>query len=446
MKKKNEISMPLLNPFAAGIDVGSKSHYVAVGQNPEDIKEFGVCTLSHQSILDYLKSNNITTVAMESTGSYWQSLFCILQQEGFEVLLVPGNQTKNSRAKTDVKDCQWIQKLHSLGLLTGSFLPDEATMKLRNLQRHRSSLVEMTAVYNNKIQKVLRLMNIRLDVSIRDVTGKTGKQIIESILNGERNAKELIKLVDSRVKKSKQEIENNLQGQWNDELLYELKDCYDLFLVYQKKIKNCDEELNNILKEQTKEIAVDSDIKLTKKQTKGKNQPKIDIKSYSYKIYGTDLFAINGFSVGAALTLMSEIGLGVYKFDSAKRFTSWLRLAPNNRISGGKVLTSRTEKSKNRVTKALRDVANAIGLSKKDDYLTLFFRKIAYKKGRGAAITATARKVAVIVWNMITKKCKYSPIKTEEYLLQQKQRKLKYIKKDLEKYQISIGELSMSYA
>ena len=445
MKKKNEISMPLLNPFAAGIDVGSKSHYVAVGQNKEDVREFGVCTLSHQRIIDYLRINQRTTIAMESTGSYWQSLFRVLQQEGFEVLLVPGNQTKNARSKTDVKDCQWIQKLHSLGLLTGCFLPDEATMKLRNLQRHRSSLVEATSAYKNKIQRVLRLMNIRLDVSIRDVTGKTGIRIIESILNGERDAKVLIQLVDSRVKKSRQEIENNLQGEWNSELLYELKDCYELFLIFQQKINNCDLALDEILKEQTKEVVIDQDIQLTKKQVKGKNQPKIDIQSYTYKIYGTDLFSINGFSVGSALTLISEVGLGIYNFDSSKKFVSWLRLAPNNRISGGKILSSRTEKSKNKVTKSLRDVANAIGLSKKDDYLCLFFRKIAYKKGRGAAITATARKVAVIIWNMINKKCQYNPIKTEEYLHQQKQRKLKYLKKDLQKYNITINELSMCY-
>jgi len=168
------------------------------------------------------------------------------------------------------------------------------------------------------------------------------------------------------------------------------------------------------------------------------------LQKYCYQIYGTDIFAINGVSVSTALNLMSEIGLSIYKFDSSKKFTSWLRLSPNNKISGGKVLSSRTEKSKNVLTKSLRDAANAVGLSKKDDYLTHFFRKIAFKKGRGAAITATARKIAVILWNMIVKKEPYTPLKTKEYLEQLKQRKIKFLKKDMQKYGILINELSVS--
>jgi len=445
MQKKKETTMPIINNNAAGIDVGSRSHYIAIGQNPEDVKEFGVSTDGHQAAIDYLRSNQITSIAMESTGSYWQSLFRVLQQEGFEVLLVPGNQTKNARGKTDVKDCQWIQKLHSLGLLTGSFLPDEQTLKLRNIQRHRSSLIETAAKYTNKIQKALRLMNIRLDVSIRDIAGKTGRAIVESILEGEREPRELVKLVDARVKKSKQEIEKNLHGQWDDELLYELKDCYDLLKIHEQKINDCDLKIDSILQQQTMHIDFDVNTSLTKKQNKGKHQCKIDLQKYCYQIYGTDIFAINGVSVSTALNLMSEIGLSIYKFDSAKKFTSWLRLSPNNKISGGKVLSSRTEKSKNVLTKSLRDAANAVGLSKKDDYLTHFFRKIAFKKGRGAAITATARKIAVILWNMIVKKEPYTPIKTKEYLEQQKQRKIKFLKKDMQKYGILINELSVSY-
>ena len=383
---------------------------------------------------------------MESTGSYWQTLFNVLQQAGFEVLLVPGNQTKNARGKTDVKDCQWIQKLHSLGLLTGSFLPDEQTMRLRTIQRHRCSLIETAAKYTNKIQKALRLMNIRLDASIRDVAGKTGRSIIESILEGQRNPSELVKLVDARVKKSKQEIEKNLHGQWNDELLYELSHCYDLLKIHEQKINECDLKIDDILREQTQHIEIDLETSLTKKQNKGKHQCKADLSKYCYKVYGTDIFAINGVSVSTALNLVSEIGLGIYKFDSAKKFTSWLRLSPNNKISGGRILSSRTEKSKNVLTKALRDAANAVGLSKKDDYLSAFFKKIAFKKGRGAAITATARKIAVIIWNMITKKQIYNPIKTEDYLQQQKRRKLKFLRKDIQKYGISINELSMCYA
>ena len=383
MQKKKETTMPVIHMNAAGIDVGSRSHFIAVGQRPEDVKEFNVSTDGHQAAVMFLKSNGITSIAMESTGSYWQTLFRVLQQEGFEVLLVPGNQTKNAKGKTDVKDCQWIQKLHSLGLLTGSFLPDEQTMRLRNIQRHRFSLIETAAKYTNKIQKALRLMNIRLDTSIRDVAGKTGRAIIESILSGQRSPSELVKLVDARVKKSKQEIEKNLHGQWNDELLYELKDCYDLLKIHEQKINECDLKIDQILREQTQHIDFNVGTPLTKKQNKGKHQCKIDLPKYCYQIYGTDIFAINGVGVGTALNLISEMGLGIYKFDSAKKFTSWLRLSPNNKISGGRILSSRTEKSKNVLTKSLRDAANAVGLSKKDDYLSTFFRKIAFKKGNG---------------------------------------------------------------
>jgi transposase len=442
MQKKKQTTMPIINVNAAGIDVGSRSHFIAVGQNPEDVKEFGVDTEGHQAAIAFLKSNQITTIAMESTGSYWQSLFNVLQEAEFEVLLVPGNQTKNSRGKTDVKDCQWIQKLHSLGLLSGSFLPDEQTMKLRTIQRHRASLIETAAKYTNKIQKALRLMNIRLDVCIRDIVGKTGRAIIESILAGERNPSELVKLVDIRVKKSKQEIEKNLHGQWSEELLYELKDCYDLLNVHENKIKDCDFKIDSILQQQTKHIKFEVQTPLAIKQKKGKHQCKIDLQKYCYQVFGTDIFLINGVSVGAALTLISEIGLSIYKFENPKKFTSWLRLSPNNKISGGRILSSRTLKSNNALSKVLRDCANAIGLSKNEDYLTFFFRRIAYKKGRGAAITATARKIAVILWNMIVKKQPYNPIGKSEFLMQQKQRKINFLKKDMRKYGISFDELS----
>jgi len=226
MKKKSFERMPVVRSHAAGIDVGSRSHYVAVGQDQEkDVAVFGVYADDHAKLIDYLKAHKIVTIAMESTGSYWQSLFYALQNAGFEVLLVSGHQTKNVRAKTDVKDCVWIQKLHSLGLLSGCFLPDRHTAKMRTLQRHRNSLIEEAAKMSNKMQKALRLMNLRLDVVINDITGKTGMAIIEAILNGEKDGKRLSQLVDARIKKSKEEIAQALLGHWDEELLYELQDC-----------------------------------------------------------------------------------------------------------------------------------------------------------------------------------------------------------------------------
>lgn len=442
--KQKEASMPIVNSKAAGIDIGSRSHFIAVGQGKEDVREFSVNTQGHLDSIAFLKEHHIESVAMESTGSYWQTLFTALQQAGFDVLLVPGSQTKNARKKTDVKDCQWIQKLHMLGLLTGSFLPDKQTLRLRNIARHRSTLIESAAKYTNKIQKVLRLMNIRLDVSIRDIAGKSGRAIIESIIAGERNAEQLVELLDVRVKKSKQEIILNLQGQWDDELLYELKDCYELLNIHETKIADCDKQLALLLSEQTKDIVLAKDVVLAKKQQKGKHACNADLPQHSYKLLGTDIMAINGVGPGVLLNYLSEMGLNIHKFETAKHFTSWLRLAPNNRKSGGRVISSKTEKTKSILTKALKDAANAVGLSKAEDYLSHFFKKIAFKKGRGAAITATARKIAVIIWNMIVKKQPYQPMKTAEYLDQLRQRKIKFLKKDVIKYSITTEELSMT--
>lgn len=442
--KSKETSMPVVNFHAAGIDVGSKSHFVAVGQSEKDVREFDVNTKGHKLAIEFLKEHQITSVVMESTGSYWQSLFTVLQQADFKVLLVSGNQAKNSRKKTDVQDCQWLQKLHTMGLLTSCFLPGEQTLKLRNLSRHRSSLVESCAQYTNKIQKALRLMNIRLDVAIRDIVGKSGRAIIESILAGQRDANILAQLTDARVKKSKEEIALLLQGQWDDQLLYELKDCYELLDIYNQKIENVDKQIEMLLNEQTKEITITPDITCVKKQQKGKHSCKANLSILSYKTLGVDLMGINGIGPGTVLNFISEMGLDIHKFESAKHFTSWLRLAPNNKKTGGKIFSSRTGKTKNILTKALKDAANAIGLSTKDDYLVHFFKKIAFKKGRGAAITATARKLATIIWNMITKQQSYQPIKSDEYLKQLRQRKIKFLKRTIAKNGITINELSMA--
>jgi transposase len=442
-KKEKTISVPIINEYAAGIDIGSKSHFVAVGQNPEDVKEFGINTMGHQQMIEFLKSRWIKTIAMESTGNYWQTLFSVLQDAGFEVLLVPGNQTKNGIKKTDVKDCQWIQRLHMLGLLTGCFLPDNQTMRIRNISRHRASLVEQSAKYTNKIQKVLRLMNIRLDDSIRDVVGKTGMKIIEAILEGERDASKLITLVDCRVKKSKEEIMLNLHGQWDEELLYELKDCVELLRIHNEKIMGCDSKIESILNEFNTGKMIPENVSLVTKQTKGKHACSATLSEQGYKLYGVDLMAINGIGPGVMLSILSELGLSIHKFETAKQFCSWLRLSPNNKISGGKVLSSRTEKTKSLLSKAFKDAANAVGLSKIDDGLTHFFRKIGFKKGRGAAIKATARKLAIIVYKMITTKQEYQPMNNEQYQNIQKTRKIKHLLRDIKKYNLSAHDLQI---
>jgi transposase len=291
------------------------------------------------------------------------------------------------------------------------------------------------------MQKAMRLMNIRLDVVISDITGVSGIKIIEAILAGERDGNTLSSLANTRVRKSKQEIADALQGQWSKELLYELQDSYELYKTYQDKIKKCDVEIEQIFKNSKVEKGEDKKRELTKKQTKGKNQHTFNLPEYSYKILGVDLFAIQGVSMNTVMTFIAEIGNDINKFKTAKQFTSWLRLAPNNRISGGKLISSRTPKGKNKFAIALRNAANTIDRLK-EGMLTSFFKRIAYKKGRAAAITATARKIAVIIWNMVTKKEEYKPIKQEYYLEMMRAKKIAAIKKSMKKMGITTVELS----
>jgi hypothetical protein len=262
MGRKSKITkMSVVNPNAAGIDVGGKSHFVAIGQDKKDVREFGVYTDDLHEIAKWLAANGIVTVAMESTGSYWQQLFTILQEYGLNVILVNGRFAKNVKGKkTDVKDCQWIQKLHSIGLLQGSFLPNNDVETLRIYSRHRKNLIENAADYINRMQKALRLMNIRLDNVIRDVTGMSGRAITEAILNGERDPVKLADLANYRVKKSKEEIAKALTGNWRDEYVFELQQSYEIYKNFQDKIAQTDNKIEELLIKQTQNI----DFEITK--------------------------------------------------------------------------------------------------------------------------------------------------------------------------------------
>lgn len=436
-----KLSMEIVNPFSAGIDVGSRFHMVGINQNNDDVKQFGVYTEDHHEMIEHLKYHGITSIAMESTGSYWQPLFSALQTAGFEVLLVNGLQTQNIKGKkTDVQDCVWIQKLHSLGLLSGSFLPGEHSEKLRTYYNHRLYLVEQTSRYINKMQKALRLMNIRLDVAINDITGKSGRTIIDAILGGQRDPQILASLTDPRVKKSEEEIAKSLQGNWREDLLFELQECLSLYDFYEAKIKKCDNQLNQMLKS----IEHDCSDKLSKplcKKQRTKHSPAFDVSALAYRHFKVDLFALPGFSYNTGLCLLTNLRTeDIQKFPTVKHFTSWLRLAPNNKKTGGKIISSRTPKGKNKIALALRQAANSIGNMKEHPLLS-FFRRIAYKKGRAAAITATARKLACIIYHMITKRQDYRPIDEQAINEKMKIYRMKNVKRQLEKLSLSSKQL-----
>lgn len=440
--KRKQISLEVVNPNASGIDIGSRSHWVAVGQNAQDVKEFGVYSQDHQELCEWLKKHKVTTIAMESTGTYWQNLFSSLVVYGFDVILVNGRQTKNIKGKkTDIKDCQWIQKLHTLGLLSSSFLPDSTTAIIRTYSRHRQNILKQVSSTILKMQKYLRLMNMRLDVVVKDIVGLTGTKIITAFIEGEKSGKVLAENRHYNCRKSTAEIGKALQYNGREDYFFALKQEWETYWHLQKQKDEVDAEIKKYLEQ----IIDNDDHKKQhiafKKPYKRKNKNAVkgtDMNQLSYQYFeGIDLMAIEGLNDATILTIISEVGLeGIKKFDSAKQFTSWLRLAPNNKISGGKILSRHLPKGSSRLKRAFRLAANTIG-NLKEGHLNDFFKRINYKKGRATAISATARKLAVIIWNMLVKAQDYNPPK--EYLYLDQKRKLKLvnrIKKNIAKFEI----------
>ena len=444
---KKKLEMDIINPHCGGIDIGSRSHFVATGQALQDVKEFGVYADDLIEICEHLNAHGITSVAMESTGSYWQNLYVELVKHGFDVVLANGKFTKNIKGKkTDVTDARWIQKLHSIGLLTGSFLPDDQTETLRTYCRQRQNWLDLAVEATHKMQKYLKLLNFRLDVVVRDVCGLTGMTIIKDICKGNLNPQELAKHRHFNCRKSQDEIAKALKGNNRTDYLFGLKQEFESYEFYQKKITECEKMIAAFLKSQINTNPQKKKLKTTDKQHKrlNKNAIKgIDLNQASFQYFGgVDLMAIEGLGHSTILSIISEVGPeGFSKFETAKHFTSWLRLAPNNKISGGKLLSSKTPKGSNRLKIALRNAANAIG-NLKDTHLSNFFNRVCYRKGRTVAVSATARKLAVIIWNMVVKQIPYQP--PTQYLFLDEKRKLgmvKRIRKQMDRFELTNADL-----
>lgn len=447
-----KLGMDVVNFNAAGIDVGSRSHFVAIGQELGDVREFGVYAEDLTALCKWLLESDVTTVAMESTGDYWQNLYVELISFGFEVVLANGKFTKNAKGKkTDVKDCRWIQKLHTLGLLSGSFLPDLTTEQLRTFCRQRGNWIDLAASATHKMQKYLKLLNFRLDVVVKDVCGLTGMKIIEAICKGNLDPYSLAEHRHFNCRKPKEEIARALHGNNRADYLFGLQQEFECYKFFQKKICDCDKKIGHFIKEELKQHPERRKMKTTDKPHKrtNKNAPQIkDLNQIAFRYFnGVDLFDIEGLSHSTILSIMSEIGPeGFNKFKTAKQFSSWLRLAPNNKVSGGKILSNRVPKGSNRLKIALRQAANTIG-NLKDTHLSDFFRRVAYRKGRHSAVSATARKLAVIIWNMVTKKIQYQP--PRQYLFLDQKRKLglvNRIKKQIDKFELKPEDLGFTIA
>lgn len=426
MKAKK--AFPIIYPNAAGVDISSKEHYVAVNpdSSSKSIRAFGCFTEDLKAIAVWLKECNVNTVAMEATGIYWVSLFLLLEDAGFEVVLVTAKHVKNVRGKkTDVSDAEWIRQLHSCGLLSASFQPDTFTRKLRTYMRHRKNLIEMSATHIRMMHKALEQMNVKLQHVIADITGKSGQEIIKAIIKGERNPEKLASLCDGRIKSDKKEpIIKSLEGVWKEEHVFELEQSFTIFHMYHEKIKECDLQIEKHLREKSGTMK-NPDEKIKAKSNK--NNLNFEAKEILQKITGTDLTDIFGITSSNSIEIISEVGLDMNKWHSAKHFTSWLNLAPNNKISGGKILSSRIPKKKNHAGQIFKMAAFAVQRSK--NWLAIFYHRIKAKKGAPKAIVATARKIAVIFYKLLKEKIKFSPIPIEKYADGFKQQQIKKLKR-----------------
>lgn len=430
-KKKKSQEMLILNPNAAGIDIGSREHFVAVpeGRDTDSVRSFGCFTPDIHKMAKWLKKCGIETVAMESTGVYWIPVFQILEEYGLEVFLVNARHVKNvSGRKTDVSDCQWLQQLHSFGLLSASFLPEKDIYVLRSYWRHRKSLVSACSREIQLMQKSLEQMNLQLHKVLSDITGVTGMDIIRAILAGQRNPVILAKLRHPLVKSKKEDIAKALTGDYREEHLFTLRQAVEAYDFYQKQIADCDAQISGYMKtfeDKSNPEKKRPEVK-TATQKRRKNQPHFDLRTELCRMTGVDLIKIDGIDSMTALTIISECGFDMSQFKTEKHFASWLGLCPNNKITGGKKRSSKSRKVKNRASDALRVAAQSLHKSK--TALGAFYRRMRMRLGAPKAITATAHKLARIIYRMLKYGDDYVDIGQEYYENRYKERVLKNLK------------------
>lgn len=437
---KDVIKMPVVNPYSAGIDISDKEHVIAVpeGVAAELVRNFGTMTCDLIEIVRWLKECEIETIAMESTGVYWKPLFSMLVRNGFEVYLVNASYVKNvTGRKTDESDAMWIQKLHSCGLLKSSYLPDDEQEVLRTLVRYRRTLIQDSSRFINRMQKSLELMNIKLHTVIADITGKTGRAIVEAILKGERESKNFLPLVDGRIKADTQTIAKSLEGNWRAEHLFTLSESYKMFTIYKERIAVCDREIEKHLQSYEakrndgviEEHPISEGNKPSPKR-KDKNHPCFDVRGYLERIHGVDVLNIYGLSETSGLELLAETGTDLSKWENGNHFVSWLNLCPNNKISGGKLISSALLKKKsNPASQTFRQAANAV--QKSNSWLGDYFRRMKKKGGQKYAIVATANKIARIYYRMVRYKEEFKPMELQEYQQKYKQAKIAYLERRL---------------
>ncbi len=417
-----------INLNAAGIDIGSEHHMVAVpeGRAEVAVREFSTFTADLNALADWLQQCGVTTVAMESTGVYWIPLFELLERRGFEVKLVDARHVKNvTGRKSDILDCQWIQQLHTYGLLAGAFRPADEICVLRSYLRQREMLTQTASMHIQHMQKALQQMNLLLHNVVSDITGVTGMKIIKELLAGERDPRVLASNRNKQCHNDRATIAKSLVGNYREEHLFALRQAVDLYEIYQTKIGDCDEAI-------VKQLSAQPDVKDEppppgQKLTPARDRQRggVNVRDLLFKKSGVDLFAIPGLGADTLLVLTSEVGFDLSPWKTVKHFSSWLSLCPGTKISGGKVLSRKVKRNPNRAAQAFRMAAAT--LARSQSALGAFYRRVKSRTGGKQAITATAHKIARIYYALLTQGTTYVEMGQKAYEQKYQERRLKHL-------------------
>ena len=417
--------MEVAHPNAAGIDIGSASHFVAVPPDRDDVpvREFRSFTQDLEALAQWLKECGVDVVAMEATGVYWIPLFELLESRGFTVYLVNARHVKNvSGRKSDVLDCQWLQQLMSYGLLSGAFRPKEEICVLRSVSRQLDMLTKYQSQHVQHMQKALTQMNLQLDNVISDVAGETGLKIIRAILAGERDPLKLAQLRNARIRASEETIVKSLQGNWREEHLFALKQALSLHEAYAQAIVECNQRLALVLGGLAyHEVPVPP----PNRRGRPRNVAKFDLRRALFRACGVDLTRIDGIEVATALKVVAEVGTDLSRFKTVKHFGSWLGLCPGTKISGGKVLSAASKRTANRLAQALR--LAAVSLRNSQSALGAYYRRLCARLDKPKAIRATAHKLARLIYTLLTKGTQYVDQGQDYYEQRYQQRVLHHL-------------------
>jgi len=394
---------------AAAIDIGAKMHVAAVppDRDTEPVRSFGTFTGDLQRLADWFERCGVRTIAMESTGVYWIPVYEILEQRGFEVMLVNARDAKHVPGrKTDVSDAQWLRRLHEYGLLRPSFRPKGELAALRAYLRQRERLLDYAASHIQHMQKSLMQMNVQLHHVVTDITGATGMRIIRAIIAGERDPATLAVHRDRRCHATVEVISAALTGNWRDEHVFALGQALELYDAYQAKLTDCDVQIEAVLRRLRNAANPAGPLPAPRHRDNTANAPTFDARAALHAVLGVDLTQIHGLGASLALKLIGECGTDLTAWPDAKHFTSWLCLAPANKISGGKILSRRTRRSGSRAAALLRLAAVTVGRTQ--TALGAFYRRLSARLGKAKAVTATARKIAALFYNTLRHGMAYS--------------------------------------